>query len=164
MINEPFPWNKHISPVWYSQKFDGPGVRYEIALAILSGDVAWVNGPFPCGMYNDYTIFEKKGLLDQLGENERVEADDGYSPLDPEFVKCPSGIQHPEEKQAMRRRVMGRQETINKKLKEWGCMNKKFIQPDLSKHLDCFYTVMVIIQIGITQGEKLYEVDEYSDE
>ena len=49
------------------------------------------------------TIFEQlslilsifKGeLLHYLDENERVEADDGYSPGDPEFVKTPSGITH----------------------------------------------------------------------
>lgn len=33
---------------WFSHKFKGPGVRYEVAVCIKTGDVVWINGPFPC--------------------------------------------------------------------------------------------------------------------
>ena len=114
-IQEPWPYNKTTSAKWFSKKFQGPGLRYEVALAILTGSICWINGPFPCGVKNDCQIFKTGGLLHHLDEGERVEADDGYQFLDPEFVKTPSGIHHPEERKVIRRRVMARQETINKR-------------------------------------------------
>ena len=70
------------------------GLRYEVALSILTGSICWItNGPFPCGVANDWQIF-KNGLLLQLDEGERVEADDGYAPGNPEFIKTPSSIYH----------------------------------------------------------------------
>jgi len=42
---------------WFSHKFKGPGVRYEVGLCIRTGDIVWINGPFPCGQYPDITIF-----------------------------------------------------------------------------------------------------------
>jgi hypothetical protein len=50
---EPTPF----SPVNYSYKFNGPGLRYEVALCILTGDIVWVNGPFEPGKYSDLAIF-----------------------------------------------------------------------------------------------------------
>ena len=50
---------------WYSFKFKGPGVRYEVALSIQSADIVWVNGPFPAGAWPDINIF--RGWLHDLG-------------------------------------------------------------------------------------------------
>ncbi len=37
---EDFPENRR----WYSHKFNGPGLRYEIALSIKTGDIVWAYG------------------------------------------------------------------------------------------------------------------------
>lgn len=34
---------------WFSHNFNGPSVRYEIAVCIQTGWIVWINGPFPCG-------------------------------------------------------------------------------------------------------------------
>ena len=154
-ILEVWPFRQSVSPIWFGHKFHGPGVRYEIALVILTGDVAWINGPFPCGQFNDLSIFRDLGLLSHLDKNERVEADNGYLSLDPEYIKCAMGLHHPDENEQMRKRVMGRQETINKRLKDWGCMSQKFIHC-VNKHSDCFRAVMVILQLSIEEGEELF--------
>jgi hypothetical protein len=44
-------------PAWWSHKFNGPGVRYKIASCINTGDIVWLNGPFPCGKFPDLNIF-----------------------------------------------------------------------------------------------------------
>ena len=103
-IEEPYPYDRHWSRRWYSYKYKGPGLRYEVALCILTGSICWINGPFPCGMLNDWQIF-KKGLMKFLDENERVKCDDGYSAGDPAYCKTPSGIHHPEERQEIQKRV-----------------------------------------------------------
>lgn len=90
-IEEPYPYVRNISNVWYSHKFKGPGLRYEIAIAIKSGDIAWLNGPYPCGKHNDLALF-KKSLCTFLEEGERVEADDGYRGKDPDLIKSKTGL------------------------------------------------------------------------
>ncbi|EFX70022.1 hypothetical protein DAPPUDRAFT_113096 [Daphnia pulex] len=44
-IMEPSPFN----PKWYSHKFHGPGLRYELAICIQTGDIVWAYGGLPCG-------------------------------------------------------------------------------------------------------------------
>ena len=79
------------SPDWYSHKFKGPGLRYEIGVALNTGDVVWINGPFRCGEWTDIKIF-RDDLIKYLDENERVEADDGYSGENPEFCLTTRGF------------------------------------------------------------------------
>ena len=43
-VMEPQPFNEK----WYSHKFKGPGIRYEVGVA-LNGPIVWIHGRFPCG-------------------------------------------------------------------------------------------------------------------
>ena len=162
-ILEPYPYEKEWSKRWYSHKFKKPGLRYEIALSIIGGDMCWVNGAFACGLYNDWSIFNTQGLREQLEINERVEADKGYEHGDPQFCKTPAAVFHKKEADAMRRRVMGRQEAINKKVREWQALKRVF-RHDMSKHSNVFGAVIVICQLKIQNGEPLYSCEEYSDD
>ena len=45
---------------WFSNKFNGPGLRYELALSIASGSIVWAQGPFPCGTHSDLQIFRRE--------------------------------------------------------------------------------------------------------
>lgn len=40
-VNEPWPFEKK----WYSHKFNGPAVAYEVAVGITTGFIVWINGP-----------------------------------------------------------------------------------------------------------------------
>ena len=51
-IREPTNFDKK----WYTPKFHGPGVRYEVGIAIQTGWIVWINGPYPCGTPADLTI------------------------------------------------------------------------------------------------------------
>ena len=72
-INEPTPFD----PVWYSHKFNGPALRYEMGISIQTGYICWISGPFPAGEFNDLEIFQLY-LKDLLARHERVEADSIY--------------------------------------------------------------------------------------
>ena len=72
-VNEPFPFNKQM----FSEKFNGPALKYEVVVCIATGQIVWVNGPFEGGR-SDVTIFKEDGLLDALAEEECVEVDMGY--------------------------------------------------------------------------------------
>ena len=82
---------RRFSKKWYSHKFHGPGLRYEIAVAIRTGLIVAVNGPYPCGSFPDAKIF-KNGLQHRLGRFERIEGDKGYAELAPAYAKTPKWV------------------------------------------------------------------------
>ena len=108
-----YPVAEH-GPRFSSHKFTKKsGVRYEVGICLRTGDCVWINGPFPAGAYPDITIF-REGLMTELDDSERVEADDGYIREAPQGVKCPKSFANPEETLFMQQRARNRQETINK--------------------------------------------------
>jgi len=157
-IVEPGPFSLVLSPKWFSHKFNGPGLRYEVALCIATGDIVWINGPFPCGMFSDWVIFRDFGLRKNLERNERVEADDGYAAGDPEWVKTRSGILHIDK--GMRNNVRARQEVVNKRLKQWNVLCHVF-RHNISHHGDAFRAVAVITQLSFDYGERLFQIEGY---
>ena len=148
---------------FFSHKFKGSGVRYEIGVCILTGDIVWVIGPFPCGDWPDISIFRfaVKHLLDP---DERVEADDGYVGEDPVNTKVPGSVVHfHDEKQLLvRSRVRRRHETVNKRIKQFKCMATVF-RHELTFHGDCFRACAVLTQLEIESGNPLFSVEEYVD-
>lgn len=72
-IPEPSPfWSG-----WFSHKFKGPGLRYEVGLNIQNGWICWTKGPFAPGPWTD--LKKNRGWLKlKLEIGEMVEADDGY--------------------------------------------------------------------------------------
>jgi hypothetical protein len=79
---------------------------------------------------------------------ERVEADDRYLGEAPLKVRCPKCITVPEERKAMMSNVRNRQETINKRFKEWAIFDQQF-HHDLKLHHDLFAAIAVLGQIAI---------------
>jgi hypothetical protein len=147
-----------LGPRFSSHKFaKKSGLRYEVALCILTGDIVWINGPFPCGLFNDISIF-RNSLLSNLSANERVEADDGYIGEAPQHVKCPKCITNPPETEFMQQNIRNRQETVNKRFKNWGILKQVFRQKQkIPDHGDVFRAIAVLTQISINEGEQLFE-------
>ena len=65
------------SPKWFSHKFKGPGLRYEVGVCIGTGSIIWVNGPYPCGSFSAVRIFRKVMKM-HLGVGEGVVTVGGY--------------------------------------------------------------------------------------
>jgi hypothetical protein len=149
---------KPFSKAWYSHKFHGPGLRYEVGLSILGGDIVWINGPYQCGAWPDIKIF-RDGIIYYLDENERVEADDGYRGEDPAHARTPGGFTNDTEHDDLQQRVRSRHETVNKRFKQWGCLYQRFRHSDLTKHSAAFRAVAVITQLSIEHGEPLFSVE-----
>ena len=100
--------------------------------------------------------------MHHLGDGERVEADDGYVGEAPVHVKCPKSVTNPVETEAMQQRVRSRQETVNKRFKNWKILAEKFRGKDLGVHGDIFRAIVVLTQLSIENGEPLFSVD-YND-
>ncbi|GKZ00549.1 hypothetical protein MPSEU_001007300 [Mayamaea pseudoterrestris] len=141
---------------WYSHKFHGPGVRWEVALCIRTGHIVWIIGPFPCGEWPDIKIF-RHALKNMLQQGERVEADDGYAGECPQFVVAPARFAEGAARVAATTQVRARHETVNKRFKQWGCLKQVF-RHELSKQSLVFRAVAVITQLAIENGEPLFAV------
>ena len=73
MITERKPYSKR----YFSYKFNGPGLKYEIGLSIKTGRIVWVNGGIPCGLANDLSLARSK-FVKKLLPGEKAIADKGY--------------------------------------------------------------------------------------
>ena len=142
-------------------KFYGkPGLRYEVALCLCTGDIVWTSGPHTPGTVNDLQIF-RFGLKYQLGYGERIEADDGYIGECSTYCKCPNGPDHLKDRELMNRLHRSRHETVNQRFKMFGCM-KKYFRHDVKKHGQCFECVVLLTQLSINEGPGLFHI-EYDD-
>lgn len=137
-IFEPTPFNRR----WYSHKFHGPGLRYEVGLALRTGEIAWVHGPFACGEWPDLKIF-KSSLDNQLIEGEKVIADGGYQ--DPACVQTIAGAADAV------KFLRAQHEAVNGRLKRFSVLSSRF-RHNKDLHCSCFFAVANIVQLELTMG------------
>jgi hypothetical protein len=136
------------------------GVCYELAVGIMTGELKWINGPYPCGKYNDITIF-RDSLVSFLDDFERVEADDGYEGESPLRCKIPKAVMsRPSEADAFQKRVQGRHETINSRFKAFAVLREMY-RHDITQHGYVFRAVAVIVQLSIKNGDPLFSTTDY---
>ena len=140
---------------WFSHKFKKPGVRYELGVLILNGDICSLNGPFACGDWPDIKKI-RTGLKGCLDEGERVEADAGY--IGDRKVKAPGPLYTDKKYIKMKKRAASRHETVNMRIKVFNCLTEKF-RHGVPKHAICFRAVAVIVQLSIDCGEALFKVN-----
>jgi len=152
MIVEPYPFRKG----WYSQKFCGPGLRYEVAVSLKKGDIVWLNGPYECGVWPDVKIF-RDSFISFLDPFERVEADDGYSGEQPKTCKTPGGFASRTDNVAgeLRNRIRSRHETVNARLKNFGAL-KQVYRHSLLDHGAVLRAVAILCQLSFEHGEPLF--------
>jgi len=145
-IFEPSPRSK----IWWSHKFNHAALRYEIGQCIKTGDIVWINGPFPANI-SDREIFDM-GLSLELLPWELVEADNGYSGR--VQIQIPrAGPTRLDRKQKSQAR--GRIENVNRRLKVFKIM-ERFESTNIEKHAKIARAVAVIVQLSFENGERTY--------
>lgn len=150
-IEEPRPFDKK----WFSQKFKGPAVKYEIGLDILTGECVWVSGPFQ-GSKNDLTIF-REGLMGLIPDGFLAVADKAYRG-EPKKASTPN-ILDDEFIRKLKSRIRARHETFNARLKNFKILSERFRhKPVLEKHKACFEAVAVIVQYSLELGSPLFTI------
>jgi hypothetical protein len=55
-------------PKWFSHKFRGPGVRYEIGLCIATGNIVWAHGGYRCGQWPDSRLAREAFIARSSGD------------------------------------------------------------------------------------------------
>ena len=150
LINEPQPWE----PLWFSHKFNGPGLRYKMGVCIQTGWIVWINGPFPCGDFPDLEIFQLS-LAETLPAGELVETDEGYSG---DHVRKPSDYEGRLEWRRMKKNAMARHETLNGRLKQFNILKARY-RGDRNKHFLIVNACACIIQSEIMERRAVFNVE-----
>ena len=155
-IPEQHPFN----PKWFSKKFNGPGVRYEVGVCIQTGWVCWMNGPFPCGAWPDLRI-SRESLIYRLPTGEKVVADKGYRGSHWHMVPDNNPITRNPVLERMMAIARSRHETVNRKFKEFGCLQNRWRHP-LRKHYITTRACYNLVQLSIRKRHSTFQV-EYND-
>jgi hypothetical protein len=132
-------------------------MRYEIAIALQSGYIVWASPAYRAGRNPDITIFRKPGgLRDKLlASREKTVADLGYRG-EPECVDLPN--EGSADFQTQMAWARSRHETCNKRIKIFSCMSHRF-RHDVRLHQDFFNAVLVLTQLNIQNGDKLFDIE-----
>ena len=152
----------------WSHKFNGLGVRYEVGVSILGGDICWLLGSFRPGANPDIKSF-KNNLAFQLDENERVEADNGYKAMDPLKCKTPAGhrfgfgADNAKRVKQMLERARSRHETVNSRFYAFDML--KSFRHNINDHEIVFMVVVSLVQLSIEIDSPLFPIgsNEYND-
>ena len=118
-----------------------------------------VGGSYRPGIWNDNVIFND-GLVHYLEVGERCEADDGYRGSAPVYAKCPAVDFVGPDEVAMKQRARNRQETVNKRFKNWAILASPY-RHQLLDHQQVFGAVAVLTQLSLAENP-LFQV-EYND-
>ena len=153
-IRELMPFNTK----WYTKKYNGPGVRYEIGVCIQTGWIVWVNGPFPCGQWPDIKI-ALSDLVHNFVGDERAVADSGYRGHRNYFETPWRHLDNVHQCQ-LKALARARHECINRRFKQWRILHDVF-RHAVVKHGVVFMAVANIEQVLIQQNE-MWQV-EYND-
>ena len=81
--------------------------------------------------------------------------EDGYIGEHPQWVKCSKGLVNLEETDFMQKRCRNRQETVNKRLKQFGVLKQRY-RLDLRIHAEVFRACAVFTQLDIDDGDNFF--------
>lgn len=137
---------------FYSFKFHAAGLKYEIAVSIHGGNIVWVYGGVPCGIYSDLTL-ARESFVDQLLPNEKAVADGVYR--DNRYFITP--LYNPDSIQAQKE-IRARHEKVNGIIKRFHCLTTVF-RHHWQDHSFCFFAVAQIVHLIIEYDEPLYELN-----
>ena len=145
---------KSKNPKYYSHKFNGPALGYELALDIFENKLVWLNGPFPAGK-GDYAVF-KKHLRKKIPAGKKAVTDHGYRKKGDTKI-APPNSHDPEELRTFKARCRMRQEHFNSRVKCFDCMKNDF-RHSMDRHGDCFVAVCVICVYEMELVSPLFDV------
>lgn len=138
---------------YYSFKFNGPGIRYEVAIGILTGSIVWVSKMYRAAVH-DITIFRENLMGMLLAADEKAVADKGYQG-EPDTIDLPD--EGSIEWQQQKNRARARHETCNRRFKTWNVMGMRF-RHNIDFHENCFHAVAVITQLQLENGNPLFDI------
>ena len=140
---------------YYSHKFNGPALRYEIGIAIKTGHIVHINGPFPAGSWSDLRI-ARNMLHNILPAGEYYIADGGYKDDDSPSVLFEDV---PEDEKRRFKKIRARHENVNGRLKEWRALSDVFRHEDDQKHSVILHAVAVAVEVEMESIRPIWRIE-----
>ena len=153
LIQEPTPFSRG----WYSHKFKHAGVRYILAVSLFSGEIMYLEGPFPCGHWSDVRIY-RYNLKHHLHIGEMVVADKGYRG-EPTCI-TPYDAYEPYVIYLMSV-ARARHEGVNAMFKQFRIL-KDMYRHHLDKHSWVFKSVALLVQMKLIEGRGSYQIIDFT--
>ena len=150
-INEP---RRPFWEGWFSHKFRGPGLAYEVATAVTTGKIIWINGPFPAGQ-PDHKIFKKDLAKLVRTDIEKGVCDAGYKYCEQwlfrPFWRTYKALKEGVPRNDLHEYIRARHEQTNSRFHKFNCLASKF-RHNRRLHHHFFHAVAVIVQLEIIHG------------
>jgi DDE superfamily endonuclease len=138
---------------WFSHKFHGAGLRYEVGVCIQTGWIVWKNGPYPAGSFPDIVV-ARDNLYTKFQPGEMYVADRGYRDGGERAI-VPSGYRNAFEN--MMGEARARHENINCRIKNFNILSNTF-RNEREKHWLCFHSIVAMIQLEIENTRPVHQV------
>lgn len=139
---------------WYSHKFNGPGVAYEVAVHVRADKIVWISGTFKAGV-SDLSIFrQENGLKEKIPIGKKLIADNGY--IGEAQLSTPNAFDSVAVK-LFKQRARARHENVNGRLKRFNILSQPF-RHEVDKHGVVFTAVCVLTQYALDNGSPLFDV------
>ena len=156
---------------WWSHKFNGPGLSFEVVNDPIDGYIRWINGPEPASTH-DITFlrggkkgqeknWDKSSLYFNVPNHARLVGDSAYSGQ-ADKVTTTKDAHKPATKKLFAR-MKSMQETCFKRLKDFKVLRESFrhgkgTTDKLAKIELAFEAVAVLCQYDFENGLRLFEV------
>jgi hypothetical protein len=143
----------------YSHKFSNSGLRYEVATAFGVAKIVHIAGGVPCGLWPDIKL-ARHCLIPRLLEGEKPACDKGYRDgYQRFFTSFPKNSATPLQRQLNSEiHLMGaRHETVNQRLKTFGCLSVRFFRHGRDFHPTVFTACANLVQL-LLRTEPLFEL------
>ena len=139
---------------WFSFKFHGAGLACEIATAVTTGHIVWVNGPYPAS-WPDWKTFKHKLAHLVRPDIEKGVCDAGYwwcsEWLYRPWWRTKQGLQKDLPRNDLHEYLRSRHEQTNGRITRWNCLSTKF-RHDRNDHCNFFRAIVGIVQLEIQHG------------
>lgn len=146
--NEPRDPDMRRNPKNYSFKNNFSGLNYQIAVNIWTNQIVYINSGDPASVH-DMTAMRDE-FIGLMPAGARIIADAGYTGKTEEekrlFAVCNTFDTQAVKK--LKKRARARQESVNKRLKDYHCFKVCFMD-GVEKHKLCFAAGMVLVQYAI---------------
>jgi len=146
---------------YYSHKFHGAGLNYEVALHCYENKIVHIKGPDPAGR-GDKAAFRDE-LHGKIPAGSRAVADNGYRADDLDDSLALPNAHAPKPVRKFLQRARARHETLYSRMKVFSVLSDRFRckhpHDRDPKHKTCFEAVAVIIQFQMENDSPLFCVD-----
>jgi len=140
---------------YYSHKYNKAGINYELGIALATGKLIWMNGPFKAGR-NDKSVFVGEGLKQRLLTLSKKAIGDGGYVGHYDAISTPNAHDSYGVKR-FKSRALKRQEDFNGMTKTFKILRERF-RHCVGRFPVAFEAVCVICQYKIESDEPLYDV------